>query len=576
MRRIKLILTAVLVFVLTFAITAPLTAQAAAPEGSVTITILHTNDMHGRLAGTGSVIGIDRIAAILAETDNAILVDAGDAIHGLPLVDLKRGLNAITLMNAAGYSLLTPGNHEFNHFVPEAGVNHLFYLQTHADFEILAANVTWKDTGEAAFNGYTIIEIDGVKVGFFGLAQPDTPTRSNPAGVVGLNFGDPVSAAKLAVAALQEAGADVIVAIAHLDVSDGEQAIAVAEEVPGIHVMITGHCHTRLPEGEMVGDVLLVQTGAHAANVGAVEIVITNGEIESITASLITHAMAQEFEPVAEVTALIAEMQAEINAELGIVIAYNPETLLGDDPENRPILRGSEVPLGNLIADAIRIGMGTDFAIINSGGIRAHLNAGEVTLLDIQAILPFFNTAMVLEITPAVLWELLEFAVSVIPDGRFPQVSGFSFVLDGDAPAGERIPSIAVNGTALSKTDDTTVFTITLNNFMASGGDGFSMLVDMPILAEGNRLDVLLAEHIMNLFPLPAVEEEFNGEAEEVEEEAEEIVEAVTLPALFPLDEIARQVINGNWGNGVERVRRLTEAGYDARAVQTRVNQILR
>jgi 2',3'-cyclic-nucleotide 2'-phosphodiesterase (5'-nucleotidase family) len=561
MRRIKTLLSLVLVFVLTFAITAPLAAAVAAPEGSVTITILHTNDMHGRFVGTGSVIGVDRIAAIYAATDNAILVDAGDAINGMPIVDFSRGYNAVALMNAAGYSFTAPGNHEFNN-----GVNRLLELETYADFNILAANLTWTATGASVFNGYSIVEMDGVKVGFFGLAQPETPIRSNPAGVVGLNFSDPVPAAKLTVDALQKAGADVIVAIAHLDVEDGKQAIAVAEEVSGIHVLITAHCHTRLATGRMVNDTLIVQAGAHNAFLGKVEIVVANGEV-SATASLISHADAQEFEPKADVTALIAKFQAELNDELGMVVAYNPVTLLGDDPENRPILRGSEVPLGNLVADSIRIGMGTDFAIQNAGGIRAHLNAGELTLGDLIAVVPFFNTAVVLEITPAELWEVLEFAISVIPDGRFPQVSGFSFTFDASVPAGERVQSLTANGVALSKTDTSTKFTITINNFMAVGGDGFSMFLDMPVLAEGNRLDELFIEHVINLFPLPVTV---------VEEVVVVVVEEVVVPLSYSIEVMALQVIRGLWGNGIERVMRLTAAGYDARAIQAHVNLIFR
>lgn len=462
-------------------------------ENSATITILHTNDMHGRLVSSNTAIGIDLIAGIHAATENSILVDAGDMIHGLPFVTFNQGLNAVRLMNAAGYSFLTPGNHEFNY-----GISRLLELRALANFEILVANLTNSADDSFVFEEYSIIEMDGVRVGFFGIAYPGTPLVTHPSGVVGLDFSNPVVAARRSVSQLQEHGVDVIVAITHLGVDGNAWGVRVAEEVDGIDVLIDGHSHTLLENGQMISNTLVAQAGDHGRFVGVVEIEVSNGEIISRTASVIDRETAIEnFEPVASVSALISEMEEELGETLNEVVATSPVTLYGDSPEHRATLRGSEVPLGNLIADASRLAMNADLALLNSGGIRTHLNAGDVTRGDIIAILPFFNYAVVVEITPVALFEALENGVSNMPgNGRFPQISGFSFVFDQNLPEGERVLSVTLNGEELLRTDNETTFSLVTNDFMASGGDGYEAFMDLPVLAEGGTFDEILIAHM--------------------------------------------------------------------------------
>jgi 2',3'-cyclic-nucleotide 2'-phosphodiesterase (5'-nucleotidase family) len=592
MRKMKFLLVAVLAFVLAFAVTAPIAVSANAPEGSVTITILHTNDMHGRFV-TGSLysgssnntIGVDRIAAILAETDNAILVDAGDTTHGTPFVNETRGAVAIEMMNMAGYSFFTPGNHDFNY-----DISRLLELEEMADFAFLSANIVWEATGEFVFNAYEIVEIAGVKVGFFGLTTQYTTEVTRALNILGLSFLNPVAAAEKAVVALQAAGAEVIVAVTHLgsDDDDRPEAIDVAQGVAGIDVIIDGHSHSRLPEGRRVGNTLVAQAHEYALNVGVVEIVVLDGAVVSTSASWITFEAAQAFTPVAEITERVDEILEELEEIYDVVIGYSPIFISGD----RNIVRFEEGALGNLVTDAMRWVLGTDIAFMNGGGIRADLPAGEITGANGILIFPFANYTVILEITPAQLWQLLEIGVQAIGNGRFPQISGFSFVFDGDAPPLERVVSVTMNGVALDKNDNTTILTFATNNFLAEGNDGYTLLKNLPVLFEGDLMcetlvmfintndisNTAVEGRIVNtpgVLAVPVVEEDDEEEADEVVEVDEAVAEAVTLPALLPLDEIARQVINGDWGNNPERARRLTEAGYDARAVQARVNQIL-
>ena len=466
-----------------------------APDGQV--TIFHTNDMHGRFAPTSSAIGIDTIAAIFESAPNALLVDAGDTFHGQLLVGLSEGLNAVELMNLAGYSLFTPGNHDFNY-----GTDRLLELMALADFGFLSANIY--RNGEPLFDATSIVEIGGLRLGFFGLAHRYTATLTHPNNVVGVTFADPIASAAAPVAALVEAEVDVIIALTHLgsDVAGerrGEDAaVLLAEAFPEIHLIIDAHSHTVHPNGHLVGDTVIAQAGAHGTHLGRIDISVdADGEV-SVTASVITREYALEnFEPLPHITAALEEMAAEIDELTSEVVGYSPVNLYGDSPEHRPMLRGGEVPLGNLVADSMRWDTDADFTLTNSGGIREHILAGEILMRDAIATLPFFNYVVVLEITPAVLWETLEIAVSAWPaaHGRFPQVSGFSFTFDGYAEPFNRIRSVVTeDGDELDPQDDETVFTIAVNDFMAAGGDDFTTLIDLPTALESSaQAEVLIA-----------------------------------------------------------------------------------
>ncbi|MCL1787318.1 MAG: bifunctional metallophosphatase/5'-nucleotidase [Defluviitaleaceae bacterium] len=483
-----------------------------------TVTIFHTNDVHGRFLPSNTAMGIATIATIYAETPNALLVDAGDTIHGLPFATINRGMDIVELMNAAGYDLFVPGNHDFNF-----GTDRLLELEAVADFDFIAANVI-RD-GELLFDDIAIREINGITLGFFGLAHPNTPVLTNPTNVVGVSFTDPIEAARDAVERLQGMDVDVIIALAHLGSGARNEyrvdgyAVAVAEAVAGIDLIIDGHSHSLHENGLLVGDTLIVQAGDHGNNLGRVDIFAIDGEI-TINASQITRDEAVEnFDADEDIQALIEEIQARQAEEMDVVVAYLPEQL------DNEFIRSQEMPLGNLIADAIRWQTGTDIAFTNGGGIRDILPAGDVTKGDIISVLPFGNYVVTLEITPAILAAAMENAVSALPGGgRFPQVSGFSFAFNPEAEAGERLVSITLNGEDLDLTDDTTTFTIATNNFIAAGGDAFEMFVDLPILLEFGNLDEVLIAYIP--------EADLEGLA--VEGRIVEVAEAATLPA--PID----------------------------------------
>ena len=455
------------------------------PEGSTTIRIVHTNDLHGRLVSGNNVIGIDTVAAIYRATENAILVDAGDTIHGLPFVTFNQGANAVQLMNEAGFSVFTPGNHDFNY-----GIDRLLALEEVAQFDFIAANLENED-GTIVFREYSIHEIDGVTIGFFGLAYPGTPTVTNPRNVVGLNFTDPVEAARRNVAYLQNHNVDVIVGISHLGVNGRAWGREVARQVQEIDILVDGHSHTLFEDGYWVEDVLVVQTGAHGAHVGIVEITLYNDEIINRSATVINREQSEQFLAQNEITETINSMEEDLSLVLDVVVAHSPVTLYGDSDYHRIYLRSEEVPIGNLVADAARWYMETDLAITNSGGIRTHIHEGEVTQGDIINVLAFFNYYVVVEVTPYILWQALENGVSALPgSGRFPQVSGFRFEFDPDKEEGSRVHTVVLaDGTHLNQFDQDTTFSLAINNFMYVGGDDYTVFEELSSIAQGSTQD---------------------------------------------------------------------------------------
>ncbi len=258
----------------------PVQNPAFAEEGNVVkLTIVHTNDVHSRVTGNDNdLIGYARLATLvkeLREAGNLILLDAGDTTHGLPIATVSNGESIIRLMNQIGYDAMVPGNHDFNY-----GYERLVELNEMADFPILAANVV-KEDETRDLQEYTIIEIDGLKVGIFGLTTQETTYKSNPKNTEGLEFRDPVAVAEEMVVKLEEEGVDLIIALAHIGVDEEShpKATDVAERVEGIDIIVDGHSHTKLDEGKLVGDTLIVQAGEHLKNIGLVDIEFVDGEI---------------------------------------------------------------------------------------------------------------------------------------------------------------------------------------------------------------------------------------------------------------------------------------------------------
>lgn len=495
-----------LALLLTMALLTALCAPAMAANLSAyagKLVILHTNDVHGRAVADekNGVFGYASIAELKEELEEAgasvLLLDAGDAAQGMPVVNMSMGKTAMEFMNATGYDAMCPGNHEF-----DWGYDNLQQLRETAQFPVLAANIVDKVSGENVFEANHIFEMaNGMKVGVFGLDTPEALTKTHPDKVKGISFymeAELYACAQAQVDALMAAGCDVIVCLGHLGVSEESapnRSYDVIENTTGIDLFIDGHSHTVIDGGETVGETLLVSTGEYFENIG---MVVYDGETLSarlIGAQVDPDAVALgliDFERDDEVEDLVNSVNAKIEKQLSTAFAKTEVVLNG---ERAPGVRTEETNLGDFAADAIlwaaRQAMGDSIvaAITNGGGIRATIQAGDITMKDMKTVFPFGNQVTVLTVTGAELLEALEAATYSTPEaiGAFPQVSGIVFTIDttvafeqGElypdstyyAPAkpGSRVTIESVGDEAF---DPEALYTIATNDFTAAGGDTY-------------------------------------------------------------------------------------------------------
>ena len=452
----------------------------------IEFSILHTNDTHGRVEeGDYAGMGFAKVSTLVnnyREDGEVLLLDAGDTFHGQNIVNLSEGESIVRILNHMGYDALTVGNHDFNY-----GQERLKELNEMTDFPILGANLE-----PQLVDDYVIKEIDGFRVGIFGLATPETAYKAHPKLVEGLEFMDPVEVSKKMVEELQ-GKTDMIIALSHLGMSEGSDytSIDVAEEVEGIDLIVDGHSHHALEEGRMVNDVLIVQAGEYDKNVGIVEINVSDNEITEMTASLFTKENSQDLEKDPEVVELVEEIKAE-NEEITSEVIGNTAVELNGE---RQYVRTGETNLGSLLGDAMLDAVDADVAITNGGGIRASIDKGEITRGEIVTVLPFGNIVEVKEIKGSTLLEAVEHGLSKYPahEGLFPQVAGMSFVFAKDRPAGERVLEIEVNGKPL---DHDKMYKVATNDFMAAGGDGYTMLKDAETTLLAGGLEEVLMQYI--------------------------------------------------------------------------------
>ena len=487
----------ILALAMVFSVLTGLSLTALA-EGETTINILHTNDVHGRLfpdANNSGMLGMDKVAAIKQDTENAILVDVGDAIHGLPLVNINQGLNAIELMVAGGYQVMTPGNHDFNH--GSARLLELAGVAAEGGLQIISTNVFDTAAGKTFLPATTIVEVEGIKVGFFGLSTLETPTLTHPANVAGLEFRALKASAESAITSLKADGAKVIVCLAHVARPEIEKLLGELTDKPD--VVLEGHDH--LLGSETISGVLVAGAGQYQEQLGLVSVTVgEDGAVAGVVASIIKKDDVEDLEPDAAVKALGAAKIAEVVEIYSEVVAASEILLSSARGSDTGVagVRNSEQPLGNLVADAMRVLGGADVAVANGGGLRADLKVGELTKGDINSVLPFGNYLVVKEVTPKVLYEIMETGLQTFPvvNGRFPQISGMKVEFVASREAFDRVVSISVNGVVVNKDDETTKFKLATNDFMAAGGDGYEAIKGLHTLTELGSLDDLLIEYI--------------------------------------------------------------------------------
>ena len=481
--------------------------------------ILHSNDVHGAIKGYANIAALK--AEYEAEGATVILVDAGDYSQGTTYVSSTKGLDAVKMMNVAGYDFATLGNHEFDY-----GYEQLKSNMSEAHFKVLCANVLDAE-GNSIFDATAIKEVNGVKIGFFGLETPETQTKANPALIKGLQFlgGEKMyECAQAQVAALKDAGADIIVCLAHLGI-DGEsepnRSVDLFAKVEGIDFIIDGHSHSVMEKGP--SDEPIQSTGTQFKNIGVIVIDNATKTIESNKLVAVTEESAKD--KAVEVAA--ADIIERITAEYGAVFAKSEVELNGD---KAPGNRNMETNLGDLItdsmmwqilkdADSLAVPAENIVAVTNGGGIRAWIHKGEITKNDVFTVLPFGNTLTVIYVKGADLLEALEASTYCTPAavGGFPQIAGMKItvVTKAQYDANEetypgstyhgpksinRVTIDEVNGKPF---DPNATYAVATNNFIAAGGDTYYAFARSEgSIDTGYTLDTILMDYI---------KEELNG-----------------------------------------------------------------
>lgn len=470
------------------------------------IVILYTNDAHCGIEDGMGYQGLSAAKrALLAAGNKVLLVDNGDAVQGDTIGTLSKGEYIIDIMNKLGYDVATPGNHEFDY-----GMDQFNKLVEKADFDYISCNFVDKD-GNPVLKPYVIKEADGVKIAFVGISTPKTITTSTPTyfqdgngnyiyGFMQDDTGEKLYAAvQSAVDAARKEGAKYVIAMAHLGIETDCQPWTSSDVIvntSGIDVVLDGHSHSTIA-GDIVKnkegkDVILTSTGTKLANIGCLTIT-ADGKLS--TALINDDGMSDT----------IAEIKSGYEEIVNTVVASTKVELTVNDPvSGERMVRRQETNLGDLCADAYRAMSGADIAVVNGGGIRVSIPAGDITYGQIIAVHPFGNEMCVVEATGQQILDALEMGARNAPGecGGFLQVSGMSYEIDLNVE-----PTVEVNADGMftgvsgkyrvknvkvgdEPLDLAKTYTLASHNYMLkSAGDGMAMFQGCTLLQDSVMID---------------------------------------------------------------------------------------
>lgn len=438
----------VLSFVLAMAMmfTVPVVTEAAdAPSVNKSdIVILYDNDVHCAVDGYEDMSALKK--EMRSQTKYVSVVSCGDFVQGDVIGSISKGNAIIRIMNRVGYDVVTLGNHEFDYTIPQ-----LKKLMNALDAEVVSCNFTKTSNDKPLYDSYTIQTYGKTKVAFVGITTPESFTKSTPAyfqnskGEFVYSFaGDATGKAlykkvQKAVNAARKAGADYVVALSHLgteSVTEQWSAQNVVKNTYGIDVVLDGHSHSTIESMKVKNKkgekITISSTGTKFANIG--QLVITKKG--KITTKLIPLSDDNHFEN--EVLAgYIAQMKTEYGKRLEEVIGKTDVDLTTLDADGNRAVRNAETNLGDFCADAFRYALGADIGIMNGGGIRSDVAAGDLTYNDMISVFPFGNYGCVIEVTGQQIKDALELGSKNYPDesGGFLQVSGMKYTIDASIPS---------------------------------------------------------------------------------------------------------------------------------------------
>jgi 2',3'-cyclic-nucleotide 2'-phosphodiesterase (5'-nucleotidase family) len=512
------------------------TGVAAAPNPTVDIQLLNVSDWHGQLdplvVGTAQVGGAAAISAYWqaerAANPNTLTLTAGDAVGATPpLSSFFDDEPTILAMNLMGFQVDTLGNHNFDH-----GIAHLQEQIELADFQYVSANLKNRDDNLEGVKDFEIFEVGGVKVAVIGITNPEAPTLVFPGSFGTIVPTDPIPAANKARAAAKRAGAEVFIAITHLGVTGFDSVtgapfgplVDFANNIGGFDVIVGDH--TDVQFSGVINNALVYENRSKGLTYARARLTVDllSKKVKSKSVEFITP-FVSAVTPDPAIVSLLQPYRDELAPILNTQIGSSSVAIPRSDSCGRSDGRLCESLVGNVTADALRTTYGTDFAITNSGGLRAALTCSTtdsatdfcppftpppfpITRGQVLTVLPFGNVAVTLTINGAELKTMLENGVSAMPgaNGRFAQVSGLCFTYDISAPVGNRVISAvrqAADGSCTGTTVDLTAasnYTIAENDFMASGGDGYPNFASRMVTRD--IMDQTLADYVAANSPI--------------------------------------------------------------------------
>ena len=517
----KRIFAFLLVLVMVAALGATVSAEGAERTGDV--VILFTSDVHCGIDQGFGYAGLQAVREYLkAQGNDVLLVDDGDNIQGEPVGTMSKGEICLELMNAMGYDVAIPGNHEFDY-----GMDQFLALAEKAEFPYISCN--FNKGGELVFEPYVIKEAGGAKIAFVGVTTPKTLTSSTPRyfqdengefvyGFLQDDDGQGVyDAVQKAVDDARAEGADYVVVMGHM----GNEAECtpwtyadVISHTSGIDVFLDGHSH----DTEQVtmkdkdgNEVLRSACGTKLACIGWCRIA-ADGKLStglytwnnsgSVPAMLgIKNDMSKAVE---DAVGKLNEQLKEVVAKTTVNLTINDPVEVDANGRAIRMVRRAETNLGDLCADAYRDQSGADIAFVNGGGVRVDIPAGDITLNDILKVHPFGNAMCVVEVTGQQILDALEWGSRAVPgeSGGFLQVSGLTYEIHSyiDSPCtndekglftgveGERrVQNVLVGGEPI---DPKATYTLASHNYMLlDQGDGYTMFEGAPLLQNSVKLD---------------------------------------------------------------------------------------
>jgi 2',3'-cyclic-nucleotide 2'-phosphodiesterase (5'-nucleotidase family) len=431
------------------------------------------------------------IRRVRAENDGlgrpTLLLNGGDVFQGTPLSTVFKGEPDFKFMNDVGVDAMVLGNHEF-----DFGLDVLQRRMSEAEFPILAANVRRKK-GRAAFTTPYVLRTlsNGVRIAILGMVTDDTPETTDPINVTPLVFVDPLVAAARFVPALEDS-ADIILLISHSGVAVDRE---VADEFEDIDVIVGGHDQILIPRPMEEDDVLITQAEGYGLYLGRLDLEVDGDEVELLSDTL--YPITAEVPDDPQIAAFVESYTRRLDDELARPIGVLATPLEGE----RNDVRSRPSNFGRLLCEIMKQKTGADLAVINSGGIRASINAGPVTLGDVVQALPFINHIMTVELSGAEIERLMNFSLEQrrhTDSGGFLQSTGITFE---DAPSGPR--SIEIGGEPL---DPGRLYKIAHTDFLYRGGDGYEVFARLGRnpTDTGTPLADALADYIRTHSPLSA------------------------------------------------------------------------